>query len=171
MKLSQKLLIAFLILTISGCTYEKDVGSTERNDIEIYSNEISPFIDPATDAINELDKINLDLARLDISSLSRSEIREKGEIAATATANTHDKVTAAREGMHETIPPSQCLELHNLMFESLQVSEQGLVQLRLYYQLAFQGKDGSRELREGNRLTAQADRIKSGTLSVLEDCL
>jgi hypothetical protein len=139
-------------------------------EVEMYGDEIAPFVDPATDAINELDKINLELARLDIGSLSRNEIRQKVEIAATATAKAHDKVTTAREGMHETIPPTKCIELHNIMFESLQVSEQGLGNLRLYYQLAFSGRDGSRALAEGNRLTAEADRIKSRGLRVSGEC-
>lgn len=142
----------------------------EGDEVEMYYEEISPFIDPSTDAINELDEINKNLSRLDVGSLSRNELRQKLEIAATATANAHDKVTAAREGMHETIPPSQCVELHNIVFESLQVSEQGLAELRLYYQWSFQGRDGSRALAESNRLTAESDRIKNGALRVAEDC-
>ncbi|MQF70475.1 hypothetical protein FIL92_00615 [SAR202 cluster bacterium AD-812-D07_MRT_10900m] len=153
-----------MISVIVGCAGD---GGDE---VENYFDEISPFIDPATDAINELDEINLDLARLELSTLSRNEIRQKVVIAATATANAHDKVTAARQGMHDTIPPTQCVEIHDAIFESLQVSEQGLGQLRLYYQLAFSGRDDSRALAEGNRLTAEADRIKSRALRVVGEC-
>jgi hypothetical protein len=163
-RVSLSIIVIGVVFAISACT------GGGGNEVEMYYDEISPFVDPATDATIELDEINKDLARLDISLLSRSELFQKAEIAATATANAHDKVTAAREGMHETIPPAQCAALHNVVFKSLQVSEQGLAELRLYYQWAFQGRDGSRALAEGNRLTAEADRIKSNALRVAEDC-
>ena len=153
-----------MISAIAGCAVD---GGDE---VENYYDEISPFLDPATDAINELDELNFDFARLELNSTSQREYRQKVEILATVTAETHDKVTAAREGMHDTIPPTQCVEIHDAVFESLQLSEQGLAQWRLYYQLAYSGSDGSRALAEGNRLTAEADRIKSAALRVVGEC-
>ena len=164
MWIASSFLVIGFTFAIAGCAVD---GGDKVN---IYYDEISPFVDPATDAINELDELNFDFARLDLNSLSQSEYRQKAENLATVTAETHDKVTAAREGMHDTIPPTQCVEIRDAVFESLQVSEQGLGQLRLYYQLAFSSRDGSRALAESNRLTAEADRIKSSALRVVWKC-
>ena len=102
--IASSFLVIGMISAIAGCAVD---GGDE---VENYYDEISRFIDPATDALEELGEINFDLARLELNSLSRDEIGQKFEIAATATAKTHDRVTVAREGMHDTIPPHRVLK-------------------------------------------------------------
>lgn len=155
-------LISIIFLTVCA--------ADDVDEVETYFNELAPVMDSATDAIEELNQINLDLARTEISQTNRSEVLRKIEVAATVTAQTHDKVTAAREGIHDTIAPRECAQIHDAVFEALQVSERGLAEMRLAYELQYSGLDSTRAMAEGNRLMAEADRLKSASLQVVGDC-
>lgn len=146
------------------------VGCGGDDEIQTYFDEIAPFMDAAADAEEEVSRINTEQARVNLSGLTRTEVTRMAEVSATATANAFDKISTAADALHAVVPPTICAALQDAVYEALQKSEQGYLQLRTAFDQRFAGQDSSTAADQGIRLLSEADRIKSSSLRVVGEC-
>ena len=80
------------------------------------------------------------------------------------------KANAAIIGMREILPPRKCEDAHLATLEALQLMERGFLELKAYLERALAGRPDPDALDRGNRLLAEADRVKQAAYRSVLEC-
>lgn len=96
-------------------------------------------------------------ARVDPSTVSRDELLGYVRSALDRATKLHAAAAAATIAIRDVLPPEACSNAHQLIFESLQLTERGSLEAVQYYQAA---RSDQPLLESANELLARADRAK-----------
>ena len=160
------LIVAVSGLALIACTVEDDGAGSSQD----YLGQVSPSLDRALDATDEWNLLQEELFQIDATRLSLSEVENLLEEQMAAARKAKTTFSDALTVMQSTTAPDECLEAHVAIIESLQLSERGFSDIVSALTLALRGGSGDDALESGNRLLAEADRVKARALPEIENC-
>ncbi len=160
-----------LIVIVSGlaliaCTVEDDGADSSQD----YLGQISPSLERALDVSDEWNQLQEELFQIDATRLSLSEAENLVEEQLAAARKAKTTFSDALTVMQSITAPDECLESHVALIESLQLSERGFGDIVSGLSSALRDGSGDDALDSGNRLLAEADRVKARALPEFENC-
>lgn len=139
-------------------------------EVDRYYEELAA-VDLATDAIETWTLLVERDARVDTSTISRSQALAMVRAQLVAAQDAYETSNEAIDALMQATPPEQCKEAHIVVLEALQLTERAFLELKNWLESGLRGGPAKEDARiRGNQLLNEADLVKQRGLSVVLDC-